>query len=394
MNKISSKAKIVAMTSLTLATLFSAFVASFAWFSLIQPNTDVVLAAGNLEVNLYRLSAYRYVYPFFEGTSTYIDYSKEGKVKETVLMDASDDSEKTLPETETTSEATDSLYLVGDDRFLGYDGSDFSTSDGLKFQRSIDGMSYEIHDFTLSSGSVFAVKNSDGENLSLSLDEDGKIKELGNGYFKAEEAGIYDFKIQKKEDGSSSFSVSGKEREDNAILGMTLFDPTYALLEGKEGAQAIYSQNTCLIFDVTLEVKNQGHAFSIESQVRRQETTYRYPLSDYITYRSVSSLPEGKTPYEYFHPDDDEEADASGYNKSEDVVRFQDEKDQVQLYKESIASDTEKTYIRTYIAIDYDPDKIKTFFEESNLGRSFDLPRDFTFFFYVQQTVKDGGQGK
>ena len=392
MNKLSSKTKIIAMTSLTIVTLFSAFCASFAWFRVIHPNTDVIATAGNLDIRLTRLSAYRYVYPFFEGSNTYIDYSKEGKVKEFVLSDT-DSSENTLPKAETTTELGESLYLVGDKSFLGYEETDteFLPSSGLKFFTSTDGNTYTISDFTLSSGSIFAIKDSEGKNLKVPLTENKSIQSLDMGYYKATEAGIYDFRIQKN--GSAvSFTISKKSRDDNAILGMTVFDPTYALLKGEKGATAIYNQNTCLIFDITLDVENQGHSFSIDSRVKRQSTTAEFPLSKYITYRFLQkdSIPDNKSAFDYFHPEYTDAEEKAGYNTGTDVRKFEDGKDTLELVSSTLSSTSEKTSVRFYIAIDYDPTKIDTFFAESNLGRTYDLPRDFTFFFYVQQVVNNG----
>ena len=88
MKKISSRLKIVLATACAVFSLFSTMFASYAWFMVRNPSVRIDTITGDMSISLKRVSVYRYVYPFYSGSNTLIDYqSPKAGVREYVLKD-------------------------------------------------------------------------------------------------------------------------------------------------------------------------------------------------------------------------------------------------------------------------------------------------------------------
>ncbi len=411
----------VILTSLTIFALFSTMVASFAWFLVVNPNSKLDTVSGDMSISFSKVSAVRYVYPFYASSNSFIDYSKEGTVKEYVLSESNPTfiteaiSVANKPSDESTNKK---YYLVGNKVFAGLSqGEDFDFSDAYILSASTDGSTFTAHDVTLSAGSQFVIVNQNGKIQELSsntLPTSGIEYDAGNHSYKVKSAMMVNFElsIPKSTDSNSTetmtFKITPETRDDSAILGMTLFDPTLAKLNGQASEakypEAIYDQNTCLVYKIDLEVKSQTRDFTLNCDVKRKEiadengqinSTDQYDLSHYLTYRVSETLGSEENSFLYFHPSNLEEK--SSYNKNSDsnpVHSFsQIGETSLSIYTKNFSS-TENTTTQTlYIAVDYNPLKISHFFTEENLGKErIDMIRDFTFYFSCKQITKETTQ--
>ncbi len=418
MKKISSRTRTVILTSLTIFALFSTMMASFAWFLVVNPNSKLDTVSGDMSISFSKVSAVRYVYPFYASSNSFIDYSKEGTVKEYVLSESNPAfiTDAISVANTPTNETNKRYYLVGNKVFAGLSqGVDFDFSNAYILSASTDGSTFTAKDVTLSAGSQFVIVDQKGDIQELSsntLPASGIDYDSGNHSYKVKTAMMVNFELSKSTDSNSTetmtFKITQETRDDSAILGMTLFDPTLAKLNGQASEakypEAIYDQNTCLVYKIDLEVKSQTRDFILNCDVKRKEiadengqinTKDQYDLSHYLTYRVSESLGQEKNSFLYFHPSNLEEK--SSYNNDSDsnpVYSFsQKEETSLSIYTKNFSS-TENTTTQTlYIAVDYNPLKISHFFTEENLGKErIDMIRDFTFYFSCKQITKETTQ--
>ena len=415
MKKLSVKAKTVMLTSMTIFALLSTMCACFAWFTVVNPTTHVEAFSGSLDVSFKRISAFRYVYPYFSSGTTYVDYGGTGKVKETILLD---ESEKTMPTSivikKGAKNLSDSFYLIGDNTFLGYGdvNNAFNLDESIKFTSGLD-HTYSLNNVTLSKGSIITIANTDCKNELLNLSSvegisDNFDSDSTVGYLYCKKAGLYDFLLDLNDDGSvSKLTCRLSNRNDEAVFGMTLFDPTYAKLNGYDNKYpaAIHSQNTLLIYDITLDVKNQYHDFKLKCDVRRNdvsdlnEEAYHQNLSSVVGFSY--SFEDITDVYDYFHKDTS--TDHVLYQENAKYFNDTDKETSLSLFSEDriVESDSAKeasegeeppsVSCHFYIAVEYNPNTISYFFDENRLGKEYDLKRDFTFYFSTTQATYDGG---
>jgi hypothetical protein len=436
---------LILATGFSIITLFSMMCATFAWFLVPKPNVTLDTVSGDMSISVDKLSAYRYVYPFYKDSNSYIDYSidsdgkDKGQLKEFVIKNTEEikalDSVPTIQHDDSFTKTA--LYLVGDHTYLGETTStEFSLSSGLIFSSSTSALEFTISDVNLSIGSHFAVARNDGTIVEFTGFTGSDNIIYSNSHFTCKKAGLYDFKITKSStasDATYTMEITYDSRDDESILGMTLFDPTYALLNGKtntlEGrASAIYEQNTCLIYDVEISVKNQTRNFQLSLDVKRKElsddtgkytsssSSNQYCLSKYVTYR-YKEYEENDTVADLFESTFHSSKDGTIYNKpdsytqdtttlettssddadsssSMNVLTFDDSSTtSLSLFKDKkpTSYDSESTKFHFYIAVDYSPVAIEYFFEENQLSKVYDLIRDYTFYFSSSQIVSDGG---
>lgn len=387
MKKFSKKGRIILLTSLTIFVLFTTCIASFAWFMTVSPTTPLETISGSMDISINKVSAYRYVYPYFNSSDTYIDYTQPGKVKEVVMKDSQNKEMGSLPSQASDPKQDQNYYLIGNSTFLGDGSTEYSLDSGLTFFAKLD-KNYQISDVIISAGSIFGVSDGNGKLLlKQASDVDGMdgftFKE---GLLQAKAAGRYSLTLTVNGD-SAKLTIDRKKRDDdNAILSMTLFDPTYAKLYSKDVATAIKEQNTLLVYDVTLDVKNEDHDFRLSCDVKRSTSSViEYPISNYLSYqieKANGNLTSAQEIYEYFH-------DKASSDNS--LKTFEESTSSLNILSKEIQSASETTSCHYYIAIDYVADKIDEFMKESNLGRSFDLIRDYTFYFSSSQIIHEQG---
>lgn len=386
MKKFSKKGRVILLTSLTIFVLFTTCIASFAWFMTVSPTTPLETISGSMDISIKKVSAYRYVYPYFNSSDTYIDYTQNGNVKEVVMKDSQIKEMGNLPSQASKPKNDKNYYLIGNSTFLGDGTKEYSLDTGLTFFSKLDN-SYQISDVIISAGSIFGVSNGNGNIL---LKNEGNVTGMEeftfkDGFLQAKTAGRYSLTLTFDDGGSAKLKIEKTKRTDDAILSMTLFDPTYAKLYSSNVATAIKDQNTLLVYDVTLDVKNEDHDFLLSCDVKRSTSVLEYPISNYLSYqieKANGSLKFSNDIYKHFH--DKESNDGS-------LKTFDESTSSLNILFEEIESTSQTTSCHYYIAIDYVANKLNEFMKESNLGRSFDLKRDYTFYFSSSQIIHEKG---
>lgn len=387
MKKFSKKGRVILLTSLTIFVLFTTCIASFAWFMTVSPTTPLETISGSMDISIKKVSAYRYVYPYFNSSDTYIDYTQEGMVKEVVMKDSQIEEMGNLPLKASDQKNDQNYYLIGNSTFLGDGTKEYSLDTGLTFFSKLDN-SYQISDVIISAGSIFGVSDGKG-NLILKQEsyvtgmEEFTFKD---GFLQAKTAGRYSLILTIDDGDSAKLKIEKTTRTDEAILSMTLFDPTYAKLYSPDVATAIKDQNTLLVYDVTLDVKNEDHDFLLSCDVKRSTSSVlEYPISNYLSYqieKADVSLTSADAIFKHFH---DKESDDGS------LKTFEASTSSLNILSKKIESTFHTTSCHYYIAIDYVAGKLDEFMKESNLGRSFDLKRDYTFYFSSSQIIHEKG---
>ncbi len=395
MKRFGPKHKIVAATMFAIFSLFSTMCACFAWFTINNPSIKIETVSGDMSISVKKVSAYRYVYPYYAGSNSFIDYQAEASIKEYIILNDSNESFQP-PDTSAVTEDTNnnSYYIVGDKTFIGTDKfEEYQTSSGIIF--ATKGESLVADGVPLSKGAHLAItKNNKDffqfENITSNNNENISTKE--NKFITINRAGIYDFEMNK-----NSLTLNRRQREDDAILEMTIFDPTYALLQGQgdSKAVAVYNQNTCLIYDILIDVKNDTHDFELTLDAKRDPISGKENLSNYVTLRTkeeTGDIKAGDEIYNLFHDPNLTEEEKKIYNTGDDVKVFNANEDKSTLFQKEYSSITKQTSVHLYIAIDYDPNRIGYFFNQDKLGREYELMRDFGFYFTSKQ--KTGKESK
>ena len=278
--------------------------------------------------------------------------------------------------------------FIGTDKF-----EEYQTSSGIIF--ATKGDSLVADGVPLSKGAHLAITKNNKDffqfkNITSNNNENISTKE--NKFITINRAGIYDFEMNK-----NSLTLNRRQREDDAILEMTIFDPTYALLQGQgdSKAVAIYNQNTCLIYDILIDVKNDTHDFELTLDAKRNLISGKENLSNYVTLRTkeeTEDIRTGDEIYNLFHDPNLTEEEKKIYNTGDDVKVFNANEDKSTLFQKEYSSTAKQTSVHLYIAIDYAPNRIGYFFNQDKLGREYELMRDFGFYFTSKQ--KTGKESK
>lgn len=86
--KLSSrKGKIIGFSMLIAGSVGAVTMTTLAWFNLTAKESKIKMVTGDLNVEINKVSAYKYVYPYYKNSTEYIDYDSEGVVKKYVLED-------------------------------------------------------------------------------------------------------------------------------------------------------------------------------------------------------------------------------------------------------------------------------------------------------------------
>ena len=195
----SKKGKLIGFILLCVGSASAVAVTTLAWFNLSTKESKIKMVSGDLNVEIRKVSAYKYVYPYYKNSTEFIDYDAAGVVKKYVLEDHilefdstnvddipinSDDATITLGEKVRRSFTTDSndasslnvcvptpvapatmyvpefhYYLIGDGCFCGTDSS-WSIEDATAFGL-MDDISNDKHaiidNVVVSAGSKFSL---------------------------------------------------------------------------------------------------------------------------------------------------------------------------------------------------------------------------------------------
>ena len=150
--------RLLGFIALGIGNVVAITVTTVAWFALNDKESKIQMVSGDLDVEIEKVTAYKYVYPYYKNSTEFIDYDSPGTVKKYVLEDhtmtygsqnvdeiaiSSDKATITLGSrftgTSTTSSASASslnvflpstpyvpefrYYLIGNDTFCGVEDS-------------------------------------------------------------------------------------------------------------------------------------------------------------------------------------------------------------------------------------------------------------------------------
>ena len=314
-SRLSAKKKFLLFAGISMVNLFGLAAASIAWFNVIAKEASIDAVSGDLNVDIKKVTAYKYVYPFYEGSTEFINYDGEGQIKSYIVEDASitdavndDPVEFTLSKASGTclrspgassptsiyyhyqhdysSENKDIRYfLMGDSVFTGTNSDSWSTLTSVPLSSTADA-SASIDNVVVSKGAKFMFFDADGlVNTSCSYFSyatnatNGRFKVV-DGVIECLKSGIYSFSYVKTVNGNTpsySLTISLSGRSDEAIIGNGIFDTTKVSIDyyGMSDIQkqqyldehgdpsilaylptAIKDQNTLVVFDVELQYKN------------------------------------------------------------------------------------------------------------------------------------------
>lgn len=190
--------KIIGLILIAVGNVSTIMVGTIAWFNLNSKDSVIDMVSGDLNIDVRKVTAYKYVYPHYKNSTEFVDYDSEGIVKQFVLEDhtlvydetnvddiaiTSDDATITLGSsyggstsfTTNQAEATYNnvcipatvqpevyipefrYYLVGDGTFCGVSNS-WSLTDGFAFALREDVTNEKpavLDNIVVSAGSTF-----------------------------------------------------------------------------------------------------------------------------------------------------------------------------------------------------------------------------------------------
>ena len=150
----SRRGRIVGLGLLIIGNATAVSIATLSWFNMDVRKSKIEMVSGDLGVEINKVTAYKYVYPYYKNSTEFIDYDAEGTVKKFILEDhtlnfnnqdiddisiSNDNATVTLGTKETGTSTTSSAsasasnvyipaanyvpefryYLLGDDLFCG-----------------------------------------------------------------------------------------------------------------------------------------------------------------------------------------------------------------------------------------------------------------------------------
>ncbi len=295
-----TKKKTIGMIAVSIGNLAAITAGTFAWFVVYSRSTGIELASGDLNVEVNKISAYKYVYPFYDNSTEFVDYNATGTVTKYVLQDTDYDEYTTTSTTctitlgssagtiSTDSAATHSetsiyygdtpnfrYYLIGDGTFNGVSNKDWYLSAGHAFANVNDiseSNSATLENVVVSEGSSFilfdksTITDSACTYLTYSsIAESNPCFSITDNKITCLQTGIYTFTYSTT-GLTTSLTISTQSRGDDSIIGNNCMDPTMITVDYVGSADkstyktlasyvptAIQSQNTMVILDVELK---------------------------------------------------------------------------------------------------------------------------------------------
>ncbi len=291
-----TKKKTIGMIAVSIGNLAAITAGTFAWFVVYSRSTGLDVVSGDLEVEIDKISAYKYVYPFYDNSTEFVDYNGTGTVTKYVLQDTNYDEYTTTSSTctitlgssdgsvSTNSAATHSqtsiyygdtpnfrYYLIGDGTFNGVSNKDWYLSAGHAFANVSDisdSNSATLENVVVSEGSSFILfdKNTISNNsactyLTYSSTASNTCFSITDTKITCLQTGIYTFTYS-----TSGLTITTQSRDDDSIIGNNCMDPTMITVDYVGSANkstyktlasyvptAIQRQNTMVILDVELK---------------------------------------------------------------------------------------------------------------------------------------------
>lgn len=286
----SRKGKIIGFSMLILGSVAAATMTTLAWFNLSTKESKIKMVSGDLNVDINKVFAYKYVYPYYKNSTEFIDYDSEGTVKKYVLEDhvleynstkadditiSSDNATISLGTkvrrsfTNNQNEATSlnvcvptvtsgiyapefRYYLIGDGLFCGVDNS-WSLTDGYAFglRENVTESKFAIMDnIVVSAGSSFSLLeayqvqendqtvyayhyfpiNSIAESASSFRIIDDNGDEIGDRLL-CLRSGIYTFTYSPNQLKIELRTSEEGQRKDISVIANNLMDPTMITID-------------------------------------------------------------------------------------------------------------------------------------------------------------------
>ena len=290
--------------------------------------------AGDLDVEIKKFSAYKYVFPYHNNSADFIDYDSVGQVKSYVIEDTAIETPTSLatvatfPLTTLTNKAyatspsdaaigsskvyyepthTFNYYLMGDSTFTGVTGNEWSSMTATAFSRREEPTSSDsviVSNVVVSCGAVFTLFDvhgldegvcnyfsygtptlTGGSNSRFVIVEPENAGDFPR--LQCLKSGIYSFEYLTDGSGNYSLRITSTSRSDNAIIGSNLVDPTMITIDYRGSADhtlyptiddylpdAIQNQNTMVVLDVELAYKNKN-TIDVGLQIKREAQNAR-----------------------------------------------------------------------------------------------------------------------
>ena len=340
-----TKKKTIGMIAVSIGNLAAITAGTFAWFVVYSRSTGIELASGDLNVEVNKISAYKYVYPFYDKSTEFVDYNATGTVTKYVLQDTNYDEYTTTSKTctitlrssagsvSTNSAETHSqtsiyygdttnfrYYLIGDETFNGVSNKDWYLSAGHAFanvSNISDSNSATLENVVVSEGSSFilfdksTISNSACTYLTyFSITESNTCFSITDNKITCLQTGIYTFTYS-----TSGLTITTQSRDDDSIIGNNCMDPTMITVDYVGSADkstyktlasyvptAIQRQNTMVILDVELKynvandvlaglkiVRNEANSKSIHNLANKYNDTTNN-LTGYVSEENRNAL--------------------------------------------------------------------------------------------------------
>ena len=311
--KSGAKGKIIGLSVLAVGNIASIVSISVAWFSLNDKESRIDMVAGDLNVDIRKVTAYKQVYPYYANSTEFIDYDANPTLKSYVIEDnlltypdsgdLVNDDDFTWNGTATIALTTNSngnyvggaygsltpeqkaalgptnihypgtadfrYYLVGNDVFVGEDDC-WTTTTGLAFanKEDVDNSHFvSIDNVVISKGATFIVmdKNNADTNKYLTyttVSNGAPFAVVDNG-IQCLKAGVYKITYYYNQ-----ITIELRNFRD-AIISNNSLDPTKVNIDyiGSTNKTnypnvndylpiAIYNQNSMVVLDVEMNYKN------------------------------------------------------------------------------------------------------------------------------------------
>ena len=497
-SKVKSKKSVIAITALAIGNAFALSAATYAWFYLSSgAGSKMSTFSGDLDVNIEKVSAYKYVYPYHNNSTEFVDYDGEGTVKSYVVEDSSIEVPDNLGNKVTFSLGTVAsqsyvtnlndntkgpskihyetsqdfkYYLVGNNVFTGVSNTnennyEWSTLTATAFSRRETptvSAPVTVENIVVSAGAEFIFFNAHTVSAgtcsyytynspSVTGGTNSRFVVEGTNRLKCLKSGIYKFDYRVDTGGNNYLDITLTSRDDNAIIGSNLIDPTKITIDYRGSASATYTslndylpvaiqeQNTLVVLDVELSYDNKNAIDvglkiirenmktnqSIYSFAGKYNTTNEYTFRGYVdnTHRNPLCASDfyafytqiAKNENAYATPTEAWNAFHSTYQTDYETVAGKqrivpldepynkflndtsyDTTVECDIHPKTIndsaliPGSTTDNECHFYIAIDYDYEHMAFFTNQNRLGKTYLLDRDFRFYFTATEHIEEG----
>ena len=107
--------KTIGLFALVFGNLISIFAISIAWFGAASSTRDseVQMVTGDLNVKVNKVTAYKYMYPFYKNSTSYVDYDATGSINSYVIENNGHDDDLNMDYPDITATASETTITLG-----------------------------------------------------------------------------------------------------------------------------------------------------------------------------------------------------------------------------------------------------------------------------------------